>query len=350
MDPDDFSKITKHLTGVGSTGTLVTQMQAMTRPTRNLVGLAGMAASFQMSNGLFGIGGALSPAMQLSGMLSSLTEPVSRMQRTLAPMLQMALSLQEDGERFKERLRVFSEIMVALGWPPPMHMRSSRITEVIALGQDDPEAARAAIEAIIKAEYDSDTIDRMVQGWADRPCMALHLDALHEARENLTDHRYRSVVAVVLPIAEALLVHAWGTNEHVSHRRLKRFANEVLEFRDADPSDRALAAYVTGVHFAQFYRGDPIPDTPGRHAVLHGAHVTYGTVENALRVLILVDMLSEALVFTAAKRGKVVHLPTCGRAPAFWRDRRMFPSLAAAEAAGLRRARCCASRVTQPPP
>lgn len=279
--------------------------------------------------------------------LSGLVESTSAFERLLEPLLKFPRWI-DTGAEFRARLDRFVAVMNELGWPPPMRMPSRLITEVLDLVEQlGVEGARDQVETLILDSYDDATLERMVEEWRGRGglpphALAMMTDAVAAYRAGLL----AAAVCTGIPAAEPIIVEAWAPPGHPSHRKIQAFVAEALARPQADASDRGTAHYLERVHFAKFNRGDPVPGTPGRHPVVHGAHPNAGTRANALRVLIFLDRLQDAFEFVAAPSGKVVHLPSCGVGRRLrWDTRRVFRSLAEAERVGLGRASCCPNRV-----
>lgn len=281
--------------------------------------------------------------------LSGLVGSTSAFDLLVAPLLRIP-SWIDSGVEFRARLDRFVVVMNELGWPPPMRMPSRLITEVLDLVEEvGVESARDQVETLILDSYDEATLERMVEEWRMRGGLPPH--ALAMMTEAVAAYRaglFTAAVCTGIPAAEPIIVEAWAPPGHPSHRKIQAFVAEALARPQADASDRGTAHYLEQVHFAKFHRGDPVPGTPGRHSVVHGAHPNVGTKANALRVLIFLDRLHDAFEFVAAPRGKVVHLPSCGVGRRVsWDTRRVFRSLAEAERAGLGRASCCPDRVAE---
>ena len=68
-------------------------------------------------------------------------------------------------------------------------------------------------------------------------------------------------------------------------------AEDLKQLVDLEPVvARLVDAFVTRVFLADFDWGDPIPRL-SRHAILHGADIDYGTLQNSIQALVWLDVL-----------------------------------------------------------
>jgi|GEM_PF-5556955 len=104
----------------------------------------------------------------------------------------------------------------------------------------------------------------------------------------LDAHLYFAAVATAIVQAEGLVAQTFGFRGRTAQKALIKKLNSMHVADDADSLFGPLAEAVSQSFFGEFWHGSPIVGLT-RHAIAHGADVSYGTRPNAIAVIVWVD-------------------------------------------------------------
>lgn len=232
----------------------------------------------------------------------------------------------------------FWEIMVELGWPPPMAIAIEDANRFVAqYDEGGPEAIRKPVEAHLLAIYDKTELAGLVRKWASKRFLAQRLAILRAAVEAHADGNYcLSVPALILQV-EGIIVQCFEHKGWLNSTHLKGYADALMSGDETDrfirgACDAAAKHFLFEWFWAQFTHGGEAP-LFSRHAILHGADTAYGTAANSLRAILFLDYIIGKFQLVSTKNGRCYHIVGCsavgGRPnPVFYDNR------AAAKAAG----------------
>lgn len=249
-----------------------------------------------------------SPAMKAQLRILEQFRPWEEMQRRMARTTELA------AEGKLPMLRCWA-IMAKLGWPPPMEVTIADSNQfVVQYDEGGLDAIRDSVEALILDIYDRAQLARMVEKWESRRFLASRMLILREAVDAHLDGKYRLSIPALIPQVEGIIAQCFAHKDRLQGKHLKKYAATLLpeaghgSFTGA--CDAAAKEFLVELLWEQFHLGDDIP-LLSRHAILHGADTTYGTVANSLRVILLLDYLISQFRLVSIETGRSYHVVGC---------------------------------------
>ena len=199
-----------------------------------------------------------------------------------------------------------------LGWPPPRLLDSELWPKLLApLGARTLEDAREEVERAICDHYGQEHLDALLMEWRRRGCTKARRAILGEIIEGHLQGYFSLTVPTMFAQLEGIVADQLAPSQSMSEKRWTRLI-EVLTKSPADwPGDRTAKKFFLNCMLHGFRRPSSIPTGPSRHAVLHGADITYATQENSLKVILAFEYVSRLLNSVQVWQEGVWHYPGC---------------------------------------
>ena len=234
-----------------------------------------------------------------------------------------AAQLEEWPSTLERMPRRWADACVEASWPPspqfPFWM-VREITEAREAGLPSEEVTSLIDEAAARW-FTDDRLSDLVAAWFDWPeVMAPRRPLIEEALRAHRDGQYGLSTLVFLSQVEGILVsafqHVGWLSGHGVKTKKKAPQPSYLE-RLLTPADEAsddfklgpAARYFTEALFGKFMHGQPVQGL-NRHAILHGADLSYATWARSTQALLALDLVVSSLGWVGTQSG-LVHRAGC---------------------------------------
>ncbi len=236
---------------------------------------------------------------------------------------------QIDFERWRRASGNYCDVMFRLGWPPPCEVSSRwvfKIARLADLPDDELEKYRDTIESGIVQLYGDHMIESIRRRWESSPLAEQRVRILRAALDAHQNGIYETSIPTLVPQVEGFLVFGFAYEGRVNGKRLRCFVERLIDQEDSwNAHERSVQRFIMEHYLANFEHGAPIVSPLSRHAILHGADLSYPTVENSLRAILLLDQLLKLMKYVASEDSGVYHLNGgCGVAQQIRSERRIF--------------------------
>ncbi len=210
--------------------------------------------------------------------------------------------LAEASRRFDEKYKTYVGILASVGWPPMMELPVSAIRQLVDDYNEDSAAFYAEVDAAIVHFHDDDVLRSILRRWENSALTTDRHQILSDAVDAHLSGKYNLSIPATLAQIEGVVATAHRHQGRMSGASLRRYVDSILEI---DASHLPLRSVILDGIYARFYWGDSEVPSLSRHAILHGACIQYGTVENSLRVILLLDLFV-CMLDRKARRGRQV--------------------------------------------
>jgi hypothetical protein len=281
------------------------------------------------------------------------TEVAARMQQAVQTV---AASLEPFTQQFADLARQYGDILpeflLALReaqWPPPSDHSDVTLRDMARVvtrrREEGQEAARAELDALMLGRHGGEVIDALLVDWSDNLLLRGRAPILRAGVEAHLRGDYACSVPTLLPQIEGIVVDGYGHKGRLCGKDYRDYLKRLLE-QDSSQGLEAELRDVARMFFldillAEFEHGKAIHFHPSRHAVLHGADVSYATEENSLKAILAVEALQDCLRLVGLQGSKVYHRAGCPRISRSSSKRTYFSHIADALDADKRPCRYC---------
>jgi hypothetical protein len=180
------------------------------------------------------------------------------------------------------------------GWTPTMHVFMSDLVEFLERYlQDGIDAVQDELDHYLVKFYDQSLLEEILDVWSENVIIAnrmlILLDVIHAHVKGV----YNLSVPAILAQLEGLMADFYHHQGELRGKQLKAYYKTAVA-DDGKVSEQVLK-FVDEVLLAHFKHGVPIQSSLSRHAILHGADVTYGNAINSLKLIVLFDYVQGRL-------------------------------------------------------
>jgi len=180
-----------------------------------------------------------------------------------------------------------AQILIRESWPPPLHLPILLMNQIITLDKQKNCSESVLAEKLIEY-FNSRQVLAMLSGWKEYDCFTSRSHLASEAIDNYIAGKFASCVAVLLPCLEGII------GENITNRHLRKKDIEAL-FSRYGMDKVAIRFYIDKVLIRFDWSKKDVVSSLSRHKILHGKDTSYGTQENALKVILLFDALIPAV-------------------------------------------------------
>lgn len=243
-------------------------------------------------------------------------------------------------EHFESQDKFFN-ILKEMGWPPPheafLLANMSVLSDWIASHDSGDEAALSAlIEGRLIEWHDEAILYLIVESWREKPWLNERMSILEDAVNAHIEGRYNLSVPALVPQVEGVIADNFRIIGSAGTKRTTKVVSSLLHpalvVHNKAP---ALQQFFSNSFLKNFVRGKSDVSIVNRHAIAHGADTTYGTVQNSLRIILLLDALIKLLRLVSIKDSKLFHLNGCSIVEDSEGERIFYSTLPEADRAGL---------------
>lgn len=211
----------------------------------------------------------------------------------------------------RERYR-YVAAMNELGWPPTILTDFATQQLVLTtLGQRKPRDAAMDIESALVNHFDEARLKALLANWLEYELAAERRAILTQIVHAHSQGLHGLVVPVVHAQIDGLLSTAFRLQGKATDVPWKRLS-KVLEGSPFPNSAHHVAnRFLQSRVRVPFERGRPLRSDHSRHAIAHGHDLSYGTPQNSLKAILLLDYVIWAIKDLRLVEDGVYHRPTC---------------------------------------
>lgn len=215
-----------------------------------------------------------------------------------------------------ERDVKFSQLMIDLGWPPPIDLPSSTVARILKLAEDPGQLeSKATIEGVLTDHFDTRRLRAKAKSWAAHKLLQRRHTILSKAIEAHIKGDYELSIPALVSQIEGVIADGFGHVGQMGGAQYQKYLDTHFDENgnnDAeDAANRAIRQFVAKILLAQFEHGKPSGSPLSRHAILHGGDTDFPCQENSLRAILLLDALQDSFGFASLGGSEVYHRQGC---------------------------------------
>ncbi len=196
-------------------------------------------------------------------------------------------------EGVEDEFDLLLKILAENGYPP-INLTLNNSIDLIDFGVLPSEERSNKIRIYINNLYTNDKIIKLIDSW-------YRIDWISDKRKEILsdallahiEGKYNLSIPAILPHLEGIIVEALEFNGKMRPGELKRLLESMLDQEES--FDTALKSYYLENVLVGFEHGKEPESFLSRHSILHGNDVMYGSHENSLKLILLIDFTIEQL-------------------------------------------------------
>jgi len=171
--------------------------------------------------------------------------------------------------------------------------------------------AKIEVENFLISKYDDEKIDEILIKWKKKQWLGKRISILEQAIWAHKEHRFNLSVPAILFQIEGIIAEGYGHYGKMYGRQLERYACKLLSDTSISSFDEAIQHFFLNFILIDFEHGSPAQSSLSRHAILHGGDANYGTIENSLKCILLLDYILDKCGVISLVDDKTYHLIGC---------------------------------------
>jgi len=280
---------------------------------------------------------------QISQQVAETTRVMRRMATTVAePLVRLATE-------YERVLPGFLAAMTSSGWPPPADevvlgigtMRS--VSNAWDTGDEDE--VRRRLDAIMLERHDGEVLEAVKTTWSEKYLLRRRASILEAGVMAHLGGNYACSVPTILTQVEGILADGFSHSGRMNGTKYLEYLDQLLPPTDEEglrqKLDAVLHSFFITVLLAPFDHGASIPVDVSRHAILHGADISYATEITSLKAVLTVNALQNSFQLVALRGGSVFHHAGCRLIASSRREREHFQRREKVISEGLRPCKVC---------
>lgn len=185
----------------------------------------------------------------------------------------------------------YKTIMLRAGYPPISNLHINKTMEIIKL-KDEPQISTNLLNELLFKYYDEVKTDALLTKLHDVSWINKRVPIFEQSFKAHHQGDYFLSVATILPQIEGMFADATNTKGKMSGRVLEAKVKEVLGSNvKLFNFNKEIENFYLKTILVGFEHNKPVKSFLSRHAILHGGDVEYGTRENSLRCIMLLEFL-----------------------------------------------------------
>ncbi|WP_312421903.1 hypothetical protein [Anaerospora hongkongensis] len=240
------------------------------------------------------------------------TENYKKIVYKLGPFFEAMREFAEVYRKYLDMHQRFSLLSIELGWPPHELLIPNYVIDIVneydTRGVDE---ARGKIRECYIELCSPEIIQGMVETWENKRWLQPRIPILRQAILAHNDGNYYAAVTTFLSQIEGIIADGFAHQGWLGAKQLKCLLEKALEDKSKLSFDVAILQFVLLHLYADFARGSAPKSDLSRHAILHGSDTSYGTLENSLKCILLIDYLQARVGFVTLQNAKSYHVVGC---------------------------------------
>ncbi len=183
------------------------------------------------------------------------------------------------------------KMLSTIKWPLPGHIGASTLDD-IADSYLSGTLGQIEVEEIFVELYRRARLEDLLIEWEKEPFLTSRLPILCDALWAHKVDRYNLSVPVIMTQIEGFIAEALQHKGFFYKCHLEQYLNDIT--KHGTRFEKYIADFIVSFVWTNFERGEPLP-VLSRHAILHGADLTYGTASNSLRIILTFNSLQSSV-------------------------------------------------------
>lgn len=203
-----------------------------------------------------------------------------------------------------------------LGWPPVHYEHQDLHTELEHLFRQAPDDLEHQALRTIHRYMDETGLERIQSDWKSNPLLQSRTAILGDAVQCHHQELWNASLPVWYILVEGILIENIAPNKPRRTPRGQRTIGPLDCFRLITTPHLPFKGWQAIQEFTQKqawcqYLSSADSVSNSRHGVMHGASTDYGTPENSLKALLLLDYVQEVLHYGVIVQEETLHRPGC---------------------------------------
>lgn len=214
-----------------------------------------------------------------------------------------------------EERRRYIQVMGEIDWPPTklLDFDTQRVVLQV-LGNRQALDAKADIEAALLKHFDPAKLQKILDDWILHfPPVRQREAILKQVLKAHSEQYYWLTIPTIHAQIDGLLGEAFGLKHGGGTVSWKRLGKLLRAAKWRGGAHGVALNFLNHRVLVDFTRGQPLESDHSRHAISHGVDIQYGTPENSLKAILLLDYVIWAVSNIRFVEAGVYHLPNCAR-------------------------------------
>lgn len=205
------------------------------------------------------------------------------------------LEFRENVVRYGDSSERFKIYIVEMGYPPHYEILPREVIDIVQLYEIDKVKATSIVNKFLLEKYNSDTVEQMFEKWKRSKWTDNRINVFSDIIKAHNSGLYNVSIPTTLAQIEGLIAQGFNHRGKMDGEIMKEYLTKLLSEEGDFSFDDAFKAYYFKHVLVNFIHGKPIKSFLSRNAILHGADVKYGTPENSLKSILLLDYIHEKI-------------------------------------------------------
>lgn len=231
-------------------------------------------------------------ALNLIKWMNSLSKNVRKI--NFKEIIEKIYNYVETVDSFSEKLQL---LLIQMGWPPLNDVYLKDMIKYVTkfIEQDlDIERVRGEFTEYLLHFYNETLLNNMLNQWKNNPCLVKRMPIIDMSMEAHFQGKYYLSIPALLAQIEGIIASGFNHEGYMGERTLKNYIEQLSRSNNEIIGEIFKSFYLNYI-LAGFAHGSEANSSLSRHAILHGGDISYGTKENSLKTIILLDYLQDAL-------------------------------------------------------
>jgi hypothetical protein len=213
--------------------------------------------------------------------------------------------IKESVRKFGDSTEKFKTIMLELGYPPHGNLYPYEIITIVELYENntDIDFVKREVSKLMLEKYDEEVLSEMLISWKNETWSNKRNHLLEEIIHCHNMKMYNMSVPVILAQIEGLIAEGFNHEGMMNGRKMREYLERLLYRKSQFSFDETVQNFYLNVVLVAFEHGKPINSFMSRNAIMHGADTNYGTAENSLKAILLLDHIHERITSYRKKEG-----------------------------------------------
>jgi hypothetical protein len=201
----------------------------------------------------------------------------------------------------------FKVIIVDIGYPPHEDLEILEMRRIVHyFDKYGYDRTQKYVNELFLKVYNREKILDLFSKWTNMGFLKNRIHILKEGVESHISKKFFSSIPTIMPQIEGIIVENFQHTGMLKSDKLKQYVKTLLDDEMTLSFDKAIQLFYFNIILGSFTHGDNIESTLSRHAILHGADVSYGTEINSLKCILLLDYLVEKIYEVGNKKEQSV--------------------------------------------
>ncbi|MCM3635296.1 hypothetical protein [Paenibacillus camelliae] len=189
----------------------------------------------------------------------------------------------------------FKTYIIEIGYPPSNYLLPYEIIEIVELFEKDKEQAILFVNKLMLKKFNSETLRVMLELWGESSFFQNRKSIFQDIIKAHELELYNVSIPTTIAQIEGVIAQGFNHSGMMGSKLMKEYMTKLLSDKDNYSFDEAVKAFYFEIVLGNFEHGKPIDSFLNRNAILHGGDVSYGTIENSLKSILLLDYVLEKI-------------------------------------------------------